>query len=129
MLSETDMPLFGCLLIYHGCKMSFAQGQRKDPKEAVAPTPRSRNLTQIAVTGLPAYSDSDGSGTAEKCHCKRVSLYLMIFSIRISFFGPTKCHCSQIVTLTGVTVNGEACTRCPTPMLNLNKNETNQSGN
>ena len=52
----------------------------------------------------------------------------MIFSIRISFFGPTKCHCSQIVTLTGVTVNGEACTRCPTPMLNLNKNETNQSG-
>ena len=57
-------------------------------------------------TGLPAYSDS--AGTTEKCYCKGVSLYPMIFSIRRSFFGLKNCHCSQSVTLTGVTVSGEA---------------------
>ena len=34
----------------------------------------------------------------------------MIFSIRRSFYGPKNCHCSQNVTVTGVTVSGEACT-------------------
>ena len=60
------------------------------------------------ATGLPAFSDS--AWPAKKCHCKRVSLYPMIFSIMRSFFGPENCHCSQSVTQTGVTVNGEACT-------------------
>ena len=47
-------------------------------------------------TGLPAYSDS--VGTAQKCHCKRLSLYLMIFSIRRSFFGP------KTVTVPGISL-------------------------
>ena len=58
-------------------------------------------------TGLHSYSDS--AGTAIKSYCKRVSLYLMIFSKRRSFFGPKNCHFSRSVTLTGVTVSGEAC--------------------
>ena len=33
----------------------------------------------------------------------------MIFSIRRSFFRPKNCHCSQIVTLTGVTISRQAC--------------------
>ena len=32
-----------------------------------------------------------------------------IFSIRRSFFGPKKCHSNRNVTVTGVTVSGEAC--------------------
>ena len=35
-------------------------------------------------TGLPAYSDS--GRTMKKCPCNRVSLYPMIFSIRIILF-------------------------------------------
>ena len=62
-------------------------------------------------TGCPAYSDS--AGTAKKCHCKRVSLYPMMFSIRRSFFGPKNCHCIRSVTLTGVTVSGQACIITP----------------
>ena len=54
------------------------------------------------ITGLPAYSDS--AGTMKKCQCKRVSLYPI--SIRRSFLG--QCHCSQTVTLTDVTVSGQA---------------------
>ena len=88
MLSETDMPLFGILLICHGCETHFARGQRKDPKEAVAPTPRSRNLTQFAATGLPVTVAVLGR---QKGVTKRVSLYPMIFSIRrFFFFGPKK---------------------------------------
>ena len=36
-------------------------------------------------------------------------LYLIIFSIRRSFLGIKNCHCSLIVTLTGVTVTDRAC--------------------
>ena len=64
-------------------------------------------VVTISNTGLPAYSDS--AGTAKECHCKRVSLYPMIFRIRTSFIGPKNCHCSSSLTLTGVTVSGEAC--------------------
>ena len=65
------------------------------------------NVTLVLMlTFLPAGS----AGTAKKCHCKRVSLYPMIFSIRRPFFGPKNGHCSWGVTLTGVTVCGEACT-------------------
>ena len=53
-------------------------------------------------TGLPTYSDR--YEMVKKCHCKRGSLYPMIFS------GPTNCHCIQLVTLTGVAIGGEACT-------------------
>ena len=52
---------------------------------------------------------SDSAGTAKKCHCKRVSLNPMIFSVRIFFLGTKNCHCSRSVTLTGVTVSGRAC--------------------
>ena len=38
-------------------------------------------------TGPPV--NSDRAGTSLRCHCKRVSLYTIIFSKRISFcFGP-----------------------------------------
>ena len=47
-------------------------------------------------TGLPAYSDS--VGTAQKCHCKRLSLYLKIFSIGRFFFWPKN------VTVVGVSL-------------------------
>ena len=67
------------------------------------------NWKSCACIGLPAYSDSDG--TAEKCHCNRVSLYLMIFSIRRSFFEQKSFHCSRSVTLSGASVSGEACSR------------------
>ena len=72
--------------------------------DAVWPNFHIENGTKIAAkcsTGLPAYSDS--AGTAKKCHCKRMSLYPMIFSIRRSFL-------DRGVTLTGVTVSGDACT-------------------
>ena len=32
-----------------------------------------------------------------------------IFSIRRSFYGTKNCHCSRNVTITSVTVSGEAC--------------------
>ena len=34
-------------------------------------------------------------------------------NIRRSSLGPKNCHCSRNVTLTGVTVSGEACFRLP----------------
>ena len=39
----------------------------------------------------------------EKCHCKWLSLYLIIFSTRKAFWDPNNCHWSRSVTLTGVT--------------------------
>ena len=48
-------------------------------------------------------------GRQKKCHCKRVSLYPTIFSRRRFVYAPKNCHCSQSVTLTGVTVSGVAC--------------------
>ena len=40
-------------------------------------------FSQSLSTGLPAYSDS--AGKLKKCHCKRLSLYPMIFSKRRAF--------------------------------------------
>ena len=44
----------------------------------------------------------------KKCQCERLSLYLMTFSVRRSFLELQSCHCSRIVTLTGVTVTDRA---------------------
>ena len=41
-----------------------------------------KRVAYLNDTGLPAYSDR--VGTVIKCHCKRVSLYPMIFTIRRS---------------------------------------------
>ena len=49
-------------------------------------------------------------GNRKKCHCKGLSLYQMIFSKRRFFFGPKKCCCGRIVTLTGLNVTDRACT-------------------
>ena len=46
-------------------------------------------------TGLAA--NSGNVWTTEKCHCKRVSLYPMIFSLKRFFSGPKTCHCCQSV--------------------------------
>ena len=48
-------------------------------------------------------------GRQKKCQCKRESLYPMVVGIRRYFFGSTNCHCSLSVTLTSVTVSGQAC--------------------
>ena len=42
-------------------------------------------------TGLPAYNDT--LWNSKTPHCKRVSLYPTIFSIRMSHFGPKSSHC------------------------------------
>ena len=63
--------------------------------------------TIYAVTGTIGCSGC--AGRPKKCQCKRVSLYPMIFSIRWSSLGPKNCHCSRILTLTGVTVTDRAC--------------------
>ena len=78
-------------------------------------------IGRFVVSGLPAYSDN--AGTAEKCHCKRASLYPTIFSIRRSFFGPKNCHCSRSVTLTGVAVSGEACITCYSDAVSKNRDK------
>ena len=63
-------------------------------------------LNCAQAKGLPAYSDS--AGTMKKCHFKQVSLYPRIYSM--SFSDQKTCHCSRSVTLSGVTVSGEAFT-------------------
>ena len=45
-----------------------------------------------------AYCDT--LGKLKKCHCKEMSLYPMIFSLRGSFWDTNNCHCNQIVTIT-----------------------------
>ena len=50
-------------------------------------------------TGLPAYRDT--LGTKKTCHCNQVSLYPMIFSIRIFFFGPQNGRGIRGVTVIG----------------------------
>ena len=57
-------------------------------------------------TGLPAYSDS--AGTVKKCHCKR-GRAPTLFYFKNWFGNCQNCHCNWGVTLTGVTVSGEAC--------------------
>ena len=42
-----------------------------------------KTVFSIGDTGPPAYSDS--AGTAIMCHCKQLSLYLMIFNKRKNF--------------------------------------------
>ena len=65
-------------------------------------------------TGLPAYTDSAGTPPKKvSLYCKQVSLYPMIFSTWRFFFGPKNCHCNRSVTLTGVTVSGQACSSRP----------------
>jgi len=59
-------------------------------------------------TGLHAYSDS--VGTVKKCHCKRGPTYNDTFYIKKWFGNCQNCHCNRGLTLTGVTVSGEACT-------------------
>ena len=49
------------------------------------------------------YRYSDSAGKPKKCHCKRLSLYLITFSKRSSFLG------SRFVTLTCVTVTDRSC--------------------
>ena len=53
---------------------------------------RSSSLTVRSNTGPIGCSDS--AGELKKCHCNRLSLYPMIFSIRRSFWGLKNCHCS-----------------------------------
>ena len=59
---------------------------------------------------IQAPSVSESAGKPKMCYCKRLSLYPMVFILRRSFLGPNNCHCSRIVTLTGVTVTDRACT-------------------
>ena len=89
---------FGCSSVA-GKHVQFGENQQ------LTFLPSSRGLSEN--TGLPAYSDS--AGTAEKCHCKRVSLYPMNLRTRRFFSGPKNCHLSQSVALTGVTVSGRTC--------------------
>ena len=57
-------------------------------------------------TGPIGYSGN--AGRQKKCHCKRLSLYLMISSIRISFWEQKTVPVAGVVTLTVVTVTDRA---------------------
>ena len=46
---------------------------------------------------------SDIARKQKKCHCKRLSLCPMVFSIRSPFLGQKNCRCIHIVTLRGHT--------------------------
>ena len=69
----------------------------------------------VGATSLPAYSNCVGS--AKKYHCKRRSLLCHCIQKFLLHEGPIggseKCHCkrgaSNCITVTGVTVSGEAC--------------------
>ena len=59
-------------------------------------------LVVLPNTGPPAYSDI--AGTAKKCHCKRVSFYMMIFSNKKILFGDQQIFTVARVALKPVSL-------------------------
>ena len=67
--------------------------------------------TSFAVLKVGSYfytGNSDSAGKQKKCHCKPLSLSDDFHHKKI-LWGTKNCHCSQIVTLTGITVTYRAC--------------------
>ena len=90
-------------------------GDRRRRGEAAAGRDQQGRTGRLAVqfvlcTDVPAYSDT--LGTRPKCHCNQIVTVSRGNLLTNQSFGTCqKCHCKCSLTVNGVTVSGDVCTR------------------